>query len=187
VPLPQPPTYVIGFGDSASTPEDQAGLQNIATATGGQYFQQTSSAKLVSVVNSILAQITCQTAPQTFNDTFTKVGQIKSHALNVGRTIHSLDMVISYPTADDQFSLAGISLLVHGKKVAASEAKKKHKVKKLKVTVTRAETFMRVHVTGLKRGKLKFRLKATKLGLTLDPTNPPGAVTTQVTPRTSRK
>lgn len=187
VPLPQPPTYVIGFGDSASTPEDQAALQNIATATGGQYYQQTGSAKLVSVVNSILAQITCQTAPQTFNDVFTKVGQTKSHALNIGRTIHSLDMVISYPTADDKFNLAGISLFVKGKKVAASVARKKHKVKKLKVTVTRSETFMRVHVRGLKRGKLKFRIKAVKLGVSLDPTNPPGAVTTQVTPRTSRR
>ena len=47
----KPKTYVIGFGDSAAQPEDAARLQQIATDTGGQYFPQTSSAKLVSVMN----------------------------------------------------------------------------------------------------------------------------------------
>lgn len=184
VPLPQPPTYVIGFGDSAASPDNVAALQNIATSTGGQYFPQTNSSKLVSVVNSILAQITCQSQPQTFNDTFTKVGQAKNHAVIIGGSTKSADLVVSYPTKDDQFSFAA-SLFVHGKKVAASAAKKR-KVKKLKVTIVRSETFFTVHIRGLKRGKLKFKIKAKKLGLSLDPSNPAGAVTTQFTPSRRR-
>ena len=90
----------------------------------------------------------------------------------------------SYQTKDDLFSFAA-SLFVHGKKVAASTAKK-HKVKKLKLTIVRSETFFTVHVRGLKAGKLKFKLKAKKLGLSLDPANPAGAVTTQFTPSKKR-
>jgi len=185
VPLPQPPTYVIGFGDSNATPDNVAALQNIASSTGGQYYPQTSSAKLVSVVNGILAQITCQSQPQTFNHTFTKVGQSFNRAVTIGGKTKSADFVVSYPTKDDLFSFSA-SLFVHGKKVAASTAKRhRHKVKKLKVTIVRSETFFTAHVRGLKRGKLKFRIKAKKLGLSLDPANPAGAVTTQFTP--SRK
>lgn len=183
IPLPQPPTYVIGFGDSASSTEDQQALQTLATGTGGQYFPQTSSAKLVSVVNSVLAQITCQSQPQAFNDTFTKVGQTQTHAVSIGRSTHSANLVISYPTKDDLFTFAA-SLFIHGKKVAASTARK-HKIKKLKIKIVRSETFFTVHVRGLKAGKLKFKLRAKKLGVSLDPTNPAGAVTTQFTP--SRK
>ena len=181
VPLPQPPTYVIGFGDSAAAPDNVAALQNLASATGGQYYPQTSSAKLVSVVNNILAQITCQSQPQAFNDTFTKVGQTTSHAVTIGRSTRSANFVVSYPTKDDLFSFSA-ALFVHGKKVAASTAK----VKKLKVKIVRSETFFTVHVRGLKAGKLKFKLKAKKLGLSLDPANPAGAVTTQFTPSKKR-
>jgi VWA domain-containing protein len=184
VPLPQPPTYVIGFGDSNASPDNVAALQNIASSTGGQYYPQTSSAKLVSVVNGILAQILCQSQPQAFNDTFTKVGQTINHAVTIGGSTRSANFVVSYPTKDDQFSFAA-SLFVHGKKVAASTAKK-HKVKKLKMTIQRSETFFTVHVRGLKRGKLKFKIKAKKLGLSVDPSNPAGAVTTQFTPSRKR-
>jgi hypothetical protein len=181
VPLPQPPTYVIGFGDSAASPDNVAALQNIATSTGGQYFPQTNSSKLVSAVNSILAQITCQSQPQTFNKTFTKVGQSSTNAVQVGKSTHSANFVVSYPTADDAFSFHA-ALYVHGKKVAAAKVKKHHKLKKLNVTIVKSETFFTARIRGLKAGRLKFTLKATKLGLTSDPTNPSGAVTTQFTP-----
>jgi hypothetical protein len=184
VPLPQPPTYVIGFGDSGASPGNQAALQNLATSTGGQYYQQTTSGKLVSVVNGILAQLTCQTQPKSFDDTFTKVGQTKNHTVNIGSTIHSANFVISYPVKDDLFSFSA-ALFSHGKKIAASTARK-HKVKKLKLTLTQSETFLTVRVRGLHRGKLKFKIKAKKLGLSTDPQNPAGAVTTQFTPSRKR-
>jgi hypothetical protein len=104
--------------------------------------------------------------------------------VTIGAKTKSADFVVSYPTKDDLFSFAA-SLFVHGKKVAASTARK-HKVKKLKVTIVRSETFFTVHVRGLKRGKLKFKIRAKKLGTSLDPTNPAGAVTTQFTPSRKR-
>jgi von Willebrand factor type A domain len=185
VPLPQPPTYVIGFGDSAAAPENVTALQSLATSTNGQYYPQTSSAKLVSVVNDILAQVTCQSQPQKFEHTFTKIGQTFSRRVSIGRSTHSADFVISYPTKDDVLSFAA-SLFVHGKKVAASAAKKRHGLKKLKLTIVRSETFFTVHVRGLKAGKLGFKLRAKALGATLDPMNPAGAVTTQFTPSRRR-
>jgi len=186
IPFPQPRTYVIGFGTSAATPEDQAALQSLATTTGGQYYAETTSSKLVSVVNGILSQLTCQTAPKSFDDTFTKVGQAKNHTVTIPRSIHSANFVISYPTKDDLFSFSA-ALFVHGKKVAASTAKKRHhKIKKLKITKTQSETFLTVRVRGLKAGKLKFKIKAKKLGASFDPTNPAGAVTTQYTPSRKR-
>ena len=182
IPFPQPPTYVIGFGTSAALPDDQAALQNLATSTGGQYYPQTSSSGLVSVVNGILAQITCQSQPQTFPFTFTKVGQTFAKSVVIGASTHSADFLVSYPTKDDAFSFHA-SLFVHGKKVAAA---KKHKVKKLKMKIVKSETFFTVHIRGLKRGKLKFAIKAKKLGISADPTSPAGAVTTQFTPSKKR-
>jgi hypothetical protein len=179
VPLPQPPTYVIGFGDSATSPDNVAALQNLANSTGGQYYPQTSSAKLVSVVNGILAQITCQSQPQAFNDVFTKVGQAINHSVVIGAKTRSADFVVSFPTKDDQFTFAA-ALYQRGKKVAAT------KVRKLKMKITRSETFFTAHVRGLKRGKLKFKLRAKALGLSFDPANPAGAVTTQFTPSRKR-
>jgi hypothetical protein len=52
--------------------------------------------------------------------------------------------------------------------------------------IVRSETFFTVHIKGLKRGKLKFSLKAKKLGITTDPTSPAGAVVTQFTPSKKR-
>jgi hypothetical protein len=180
IPFPQPPTYVIGFGDSAAAPEDQAALQNLATSTGGQYYPQTSSSGLVTVVNGILAQITCQSQPQSFPFTFTKVGQTFAKSVVIGGNTHSADFLVSYPTKDDAF-IFHAKLFVKGKEVAAAK-RHRHKVKKLKMTIVKSETFFTVHIRGLKRGKLKFSLKAKALGLSLDPTSPAGAVTTQFTP-----
>jgi hypothetical protein len=180
IPFPQPPTYVIGFGDSAALPEDQQALQNLATTTGGQYYPQTNSSGLVTVVNGVLAQITCQSQPQSFPFTFTKVGQSFAKSVVIGGSTHSADFLVSYPTKDDSFSFHA-KLFVKGKEVSAAK-RHKHKVKKLKMKIVQSETFFTVHIRGLKRGKLKFSLKAKALGLSLDPTNPSGAVTTQFTP-----
>jgi hypothetical protein len=59
-------------------------------------------------------------------------------------------------------------------------------VKKLKVKIVKSETFFTAHVRGLKRGKLKFKITARKLGLTTDPANPSGAVTVQFSPSKHR-
>ncbi len=54
-----PPTYVVGFGSSASGSNGAARLQQIASETGGRYFPQTDASKLQSVFDTIAAILTC--------------------------------------------------------------------------------------------------------------------------------
>jgi len=189
----KPKTYVIGFGDSAAAPEDAARLQQIATDTGGQYFAQTSSAKLVSVMNSIDNLINCQSATSTvtINDTFTKVNQAKTHQVTVPKGNKAEDLVTSFNQGAN-FAISGIVETLHGKVIAKSNLTvtaaraRKPKVKKLKVTKQTGGTFINLHISGLKPGgKLKFKLTAKQLATSIDPNNPGGSVTTQLTPHTS--
>ena len=187
----KPRTYVVGFGTSAGTPEDSARLQQIATDTGGQYFPQTSSAKLVSVMNQIDAILNCQAATSIvqINDVFTKLNQTKTHVASVPRNKKAEDLVTSFNPGSG-FSISSIVETIHGKVIArsnitaTSSAKHRAKVKKLKVTKQSGATFINLHIGGLKPGgKLKFKLKYIKQGISLDPTNPAGSVTTQLTAR----
>ncbi len=187
----KPKTYVIGFGDSGALPDDAARLQQIANDTGGQYFAQTSSAKLVSVMNTIDNLINCQTATATvtINDVFTKVNQAKTHAVTVPRGNKAEDLVTSF-NPNNNFAISQIVETLHGKVIAKSNltvtAAKKTKVKKLRVTKQTGATFINLHIAGLKAGaKLKFKLTAKTLGFSIDPANPAGAVTTQLTPKRS--
>jgi von Willebrand factor type A domain len=190
----KPKTYVIGFGDSGALPEDAARLQQIANDTGGQYFAQTSSAKLVSVMNNIDNLLNCQNAVSTvtINDVFTKVNQAKTHAVTVPKGNKAEDLVTSFNPGSN-FAISQIVETLHGKvigksnvTVTAARKKKKTKVKKLTVTKQTGPTFINLHIAGLKAGaKLKFKLTAKTLGFSIDPANPAGAVTTQLTPKTS--
>jgi hypothetical protein len=188
----KPPTYVVGFGTSAALPEDAARLQQIATDTGGQYFAQTSSAKLVSVMNQIDNIFNCTSATVvTINQNFTQVNQKKASNYTIPGGKKAADLVTTFNTGA-QFSISNIVETVRGKVIAkynptvTSARKKKSKVKKLKITKQTGATFINLHVRGLKpHAKLKFTLKALKLGVSIDPANPAGAVTTQITPQTS--
>jgi hypothetical protein len=189
----KPKTYVVGFGTSAATPEDDARLRQIASDTGGQYFPQTNSSKLVSVMNNIDNLLNCQSATSTvtINDTFTKAGQAKTHQVTVPRGNKAEDLVTSFNQGSN-FAISSIVETLHGKVIAKSNLtvtaarKKKTKVKKLKVTKQTGGTFINLHISGLKPGgKLKFKLTAKQLGISIDPNNPAGSVTTQLTPKTS--
>ena len=100
------------------------------------------------------------------------------------------DLVTTF-NSGAQFSISNIVETVHGKVIArynptVTSAKKKTKVKKLKVTKQTGATFINLHIRGLKpHAKLKLTLKALRLGISTDPANPAGAVTTQITPTTS--
>lgn len=187
----KPPTYVVGFGTSAASPDDAARLQQIASDTGGQYFAQTSAAKLVSVMNQIDNIFNCTSATVvTINQTFTKVNQKKAAAYSVPRGKKASDVVTTF-NSGAQFSISNIVETYRGKVIGRynptiTSAKKKTKVKKLKITKQTGGTFINLHIRGLKPGaKVKFTLKALQLGISTDPTNPAGAVTTQITPKTS--
>ncbi len=153
------PTYVIGFGSGLTLPEDQARLQKIATDTGGQLYQLEDNSQLQAVMNKIGAALTCQTPPREFNDLL-KQGQSKTHVIAVGASTKVLQIALSWASPLDRFKLGRLKLIVKGKVVAAARPK----VAKLKVKKTGGETFAIAKVTGLRKGTLRFSVKAAKIG-----------------------
>ena len=153
------PTYVIGFSAGVGTSEDQARLQAIAGETGGRFFPLTDSSELQSVMNEIGAAITCQTPPQTFKDSL-KAGASKSHTVTIGANTKSLQIALTWASPLDKFTLTGLKLTNHGKLVAKASRHVRH----LTVKTTTSETFSIVTVSGLRKGKLSFKVKAATVG-----------------------
>jgi len=153
------PTYVIGFGTGLAAPEDQARLQKIATDTGGAFFPLPDSTALQASMTKIEAALTCQTPPREFNDLL-KEGQVKVHSVPVGASTKALQIVLSWPSALDKFKLAGLKLIANHKVVAAARPK----VRKLRVKKESGQTFLVAKVSGLKKGTLRFSVKAAKIG-----------------------
>ena len=153
------PTYVIGFGSGLTAPEDQARLQKIATDTGGQLFQLVDNSSLQSSMTKIEAALTCQTPPREFNDLL-KEGQSKVHTIPVGASTKALQIVLSWNSALDKFKLAGLKLVAKGKVLAAGRPK----VRKLQVKKQSGQTFLVAKVSGLRKGTLRFSVKAATIG-----------------------
>jgi von Willebrand factor type A domain-containing protein len=155
---PQTPTYVIGFGSGLSQPEDQQRLQKIADDTGGKYFPLADNSALQAVMNEIETTLTCQSPPKTFKDNLAQ-GKTKVHNVRLTKKAKSAQIALSWPNALDAFKITGVRI-VRGGKVVARAAK----VRKLKVKVHKGSTFAVVKVTHLVKGKLRFAVKATKIG-----------------------
>jgi hypothetical protein len=155
---PQTPTYVIGFSAGLGQPEDQARLQKIASDTGGEYFPLPDSSALQSVMNDIETTLTCQSPPKTFKDNLAQ-GRTKVHNVPLTRKAKSAQIALSWPSPLDRFKITGVRILRGGKVVARAA-----KVRKLKVKVHKGSTFAVVKVTHLVKGKLRFAVKATKIG-----------------------
>jgi von Willebrand factor type A domain len=153
------PTYVIGFGTGLTLEEDRARLQKIAADTGGQVFQLDEASQLQPVMNKIGAALTCQTPPLEFEDLL-KQGQSKTHTIAVGASTKVLQIALSWASPSDVFRLARLKLIVKGKVVAAGRPK----IAKLKVKKTSSATFAVAKVSGLRKGTLRFAVKAAKIG-----------------------
>lgn len=153
------PTYVIGFGSGLTSEEDQARLQKIANDTGGQLFSLQDSSQLQAVMNNIGAALTCQTPPREFSDLL-KQGQSKTHSVTVGASTKTLQIALSWASPLDRFKLTHLKLIVKGKVVAAARPK----VAKLKVKKVNGQTFAVVKVSSLRKGTLRFSVKAAKIG-----------------------
>jgi hypothetical protein len=154
----QTPTYVIGFSPGLADPTDQARLQQIATDTGGQYFPLPDSAALQAVMNQVETILTCQTPPKTFSDALAQ-GKSKAHSVSIGKQAKAAQISLSWPSALDTFTISNVRI-VRGHKVVARATK----VRKLKVKVHKGATFAVVKVTHLVKGRLRFTVKATKIG-----------------------
>jgi hypothetical protein len=167
------PTYVIGFGTGLTEEADRARLQKIATDTGGQVFQLDDNTQLQPVMNRIGAALTCQTPPREFNDLL-KQGQSKTHTIAVGASTKVLQIALSWASPLDVFKLGHLKLIAKGKTVAAGRPK----IAKLKVKKTSSATFAVAKVSGLRKGTLRFSVKAATIGSG----EPKVKLTTQVGP-----
>ncbi len=152
------PTYVIGFGSAVGSGPDQARLKKIAKDTGGKYFPVDDTSRLQAAMNSIGAALTCQTPPRSFIDALRK-GQSKPHSLAVGATTKSVQITLTWTNPLDKFKLTGLRLV--GKKGLLAVASRKPG--KLRVTQKNSSTFTILKVAGLRKGTLRFKVKAAKV------------------------
>lgn len=158
------PTYVIGFSEGLSAPEDQARLERIAAETSGHYYPLTDSSQLQAVMNSIGAELTCQTPPRTFTDKLAQ-GKGATHTISIGAATKSLQIVLSWASPLDKFTLKGLKLVLHGKPVAvAGRPGKAPKPRKLHLKRHGSTTFSVVEVSGLSKGNLRFEVQAKTIG-----------------------
>jgi hypothetical protein len=179
------PTYVIGFGSGLASPEDQARLEKIAADTGGQYFPLQDASQLQSVMNNVGAALTCQTPPRQFTDLLRK-GQVKSHSVAIGGSTKSIQIALTWGSPLDKFKVYGLRLVGQGGVLAVASRKappKQQKPAKLKVKRTTSATFTILDVSHLKKGTLRFKVKAIKIGSGV----PKATLTTQVGQKSSHK
>lgn len=151
-----PPTYVVGFG-SVTAGEDGNRLRQIATETGGKSYLQTDATTLQPVFEEITAALNCQAPPRSYADLFTRAGQAKRHSLTIPSGIRSVRFTLSWLNPSDSFDIGSFRLVRKGKVVA------KARVRKLKLNKRRGQSFLTVKVSGVRRGKLRFRVKAKRI------------------------
>lgn len=158
------PTYVIGFGTGLALPEDKARLERIAAETSGHFYSLTDSSQLQSVMNSIGAELTCQTPPRTFTDKLAQ-GKSATHVVTIGASTKTVQIALTWASPLDKFKLTGISLVQHGKPIAvAGRPGKARKPRKLNVKRHGSSTFLVAEVSGLSKGNLKFKVQAATIG-----------------------
>jgi hypothetical protein len=152
------PTYVIGFGLYSSS--DKARLKKIASDTGGKVYDLEDDSEVQAVVNSIGAELTCQTPPRKFTDELSQ-GESKIHSVTVGAKTHTLRVTLTWANPGDKFKLTGLRIKSHGKIVAASRPKPASKIK-VKVKA-KSSTFIVLNVSHLRPGTLLFSVKGAKV------------------------
>jgi hypothetical protein len=172
-----PRTYVIGLGTGGPGSPFDTLLGRIAKETGGFFRRADDAGALQAAMFDVNSAIACQTAPQRFADTFSKVGKPEAHTVTVPRRIKAAQFALTWSNTADAFTIGSFRIVRHGKVVAHSA-----KVRKLKVNRRRGATFTTVRVTGLVPGKLRFTVRATKLSAP----GTPVALTTQVARRATR-
>ena len=171
-----PPTYVIGLGVFEGTEFDQL-LARIASETGGLYRRATDAGDLQAAMFDVNTAIACAAPPVQLTNTFTRVGQTARRTVRIPRGIRSATFALTWDNAGDAFTIRGFRVVRRGKTVARGS-----KVRRLKVTRRKGATFTTVKVSRLVRGRLRFKLRSTRL-------SSPGAsveLTTQVSRRRKR-
>jgi hypothetical protein len=150
-----PPVYVIGLGILGDA---DAVLRQIASETGGLYRQIDSASQLQSAMFDLNAAISCLSTPITRTNTFTSAGQTQRGSVRLPAGVRSINTALSWDDSGDAFDIVGIRVVRKGKTVARAS-----RVRKLRVTKRRGATFVTAKISRLVRGRLVFRLKATRL------------------------
>jgi von Willebrand factor type A domain len=149
-----PPTYTIGLGFILGS--DETRLKTIASETGGIYRKAEDDTQLQAAMNDVNAKINCLPAPVRVTDTFRKKGS-KTHKLAVAKGIRSIQFALSWGSPNDKFTI-GRFRLRQGKKLVGIA-----KARKLKVKKRSGKTFVTLKLSGLKRGKLSYRVTAKRV------------------------
>lgn len=160
-----PKTYTVQLGSLTS---GETILKNIATGTGGAYVKADTDATLQAAINDVDAYLNCNPVPKRYTDTFLKTGS-KAHTFSVTKGTKSVDLALTWSSPTDALDVVGVTQSTGGK---ASAAKKR----KVKVKKTKGTTFVNLHITKIKKGKLKFKVKLKKKASLL-----PVIATTQAT------
>jgi hypothetical protein len=175
------PTYVIGFGIVA--PEDLARLEKIANDTGGRYFSLEDSSDLQSEMTEVGAALGCQAPPRQFNDQLSR-GESAAHNVGVTGKTRAIQVTLTWANPIDRFKLYGLRIVAGGRTVAvarlssspsASASRRRRKPSRLKVKQSRSATFTVLNISHVRKGRLRFRVKAAKLR-----SAPEATLTTQV-------
>lgn len=153
-----PRTFVIGLGIGAVlTSPESVRLQQIATDTGGTYYPNVTQSTLQARMNDISDELNCFAKAQSFTDIFTKLTQTKTRTVKIGSKSKSITLVLTWDNPLDKFTIGSIVETIRGgRKLKGS--------RRLKVTRTEGATFLNVKISGLKKGKLKFKLRPLALG-----------------------
>lgn len=90
------------------------------------------------------------------SETFTQPGQAETETVAVAPSAETVQVALTWPDAGSSFDVTGITLAPGGRSLAQAE--------KLKITKKRTKRTLDVRVKNVKRGKLKFKIVAKKLG-----------------------
>ncbi len=172
-----PPVYVLGLGaGTPGGPSDEI-LQRIATETGGLYRRADDPAALQSAMFELNSAIACQAPPRRFEDGFTRVGQTETHVVRIPGAVKTAVFALTWANSSDKFAIRSFNVVRSGKVVARGSQRRR--IRKLKVSRRSGATFTTVRVSKLTRGKLRFKVRATRLSA-------PGVETTLTTQVTRR-
>jgi von Willebrand factor type A domain-containing protein len=151
---PPTKTYVVGFGTV-----DPAVLNQIAVDTGGPApLNVTNSSELRTVAMIMNARINCEPDPVVISKAFKRQGQVKG--LGFKADGNTSEVVISWPTGA-KFKVFGFAQGKGGGKSSAASIAKKRRGPK--VRTSRGASFVAVSLSRLRKGKVRFKVRAKRL------------------------
>ncbi len=94
-------------------------------------------------------------------ETFTQPGTAEPETVPIAPSAETAQIALTWPDPGSSFDVTGISLVPKGRSLTQAE---KLKPGKLKITKIRKKRSLDVRVKHLRRGTLKFKIVAKKLG-----------------------